>query len=263
MPADTRKQGEKHFKKIRSLLKEEKSLTTEANMHALRAEIKKLRSLIKVVQYGEKKKLHKEEETIKEIFSAAGKIRGLQLLVTNLRSSRLMRSEGYKSTVNNLAEEEKQFRKKSGDYRYKIKSIRKKTIHGIDFDRKELDSCLNDMIKEMNGLLVKPSAISQWHEIRKKLKFFLHASKWKVFPKSLSQRSTISFLKKTEQQLGEWHNDAMQLEELRRLSRKYRGEKYDRTKNKLAAQKKKKEMQILPLLKKTGKIFTEKPLQES
>lgn len=167
-------------------------------LHQLRVEIKKIKSLLRFSNDCNANKLKKQLKLLQEIFTHAGKIRNahIYLGLTNTPT-------GTKFRLKQSANKKIEWQKFSANcdlyiaHLLKVQSIAMERIQHIA--GKKADRWYKQQIKKTTGLLVNEEGL---HDARKRIKRILHISDLHNPTPALNK----PYLKKLENYIGKWHD---------------------------------------------------------
>lgn len=199
----------KHTNSIGLILKKPTQSFSVENFHQLRVEIKKLKALLKFVNFCSKKNKRKKLfKPFKAIFIQAGKVRELQLEESTLKKYAIYRSlEIYRNELKKELKNEKNifFGMRNKKFRKKFAKANSVVFPNIKkIHRKDTEEYIKSMRKKIDLFLQnKHLKFTEVHALRKLLKEYYFNNK------SLRLQEQNRLVVKTEyilELLGKWHD---------------------------------------------------------
>lgn len=230
-----------------------RNAVTRDGIHRLRVTIKKLKTIFSLLEYldpGFDSKYHINQ--IKPLFAASGKVRDLEIAISQLgkiASGRVLDKlrTSRKQKVHALHELLKDLKPDTLLPTDEVASVCTSSRNEIKHVRRFLSLAGHELVKDFSGRIKK----KQLHDMRKRLKEFYYVTEI-VRSMLLNEKSSSQLLTEIEMiqhQLGKWHDVVITINKVKKLSdRKADIRKLDRF---LKEREKKKRLTVIKSISKS------------
>lgn len=173
-------------------------------LHKLRVEIKKIKSLFFLLSCSTK---NKKLLTLKQLFKHAGSIRNLQLRLAFLKENHITNNQIIQQTQKRLNNQLNKFQELFKDYLSFIRTLSKAQSHQFhSIKNKQLESLYKKQKEKVTNHLIASLQQNKLHDYRKQIKHLLFLYRIKDSNRNQLSRKIVAFddLQKT---IGQWHDD--------------------------------------------------------
>lgn len=184
-------------------------------LHKLRVEIKKIKSLVFLLTSSSK---NKKLEVLKQLFKLAGSIRTLQLKLAFLKENHISTSQQIQKRLDTQLNK---FQKLSSHYLSYIQVLSKGQGNSFhDIKNKQLESLYKKRRQKVTNHLIDSLQQNKLHDYRKQIKYLLFLYRVQHSKGSKLSRKIVAFdeLQKT---IGYWHDDIVHSKLLKTMKQPY------------------------------------------
>lgn len=178
--------------------------SSENSMHDFRVEIKKMKAILKFLKsVYPKSKLKKSARQLNNIFQQSGEIREYQLLVQWFQKNELETFRQSLFSEEILDELIENFHHQVPQFKHDLKEVIEKMNEYVQATNEILaEHYVRGLYVEIDKLIRKNSALSEWHELRKMIKQWMYSINWIEGGKD----TDISYFQKLQEAIGYWHD---------------------------------------------------------
>ncbi len=181
------------------------SSMSETDLHDFRVELKKMKAILKFLsKIYSKQKLKKSTRLLANIFQQAGDIREYQILLQWLDKNEMNELKNRCFPEQRMVEMIQHFQHQTHLFKLELKELVDQLTEFV----KSTNSILSeqytiDLFAQINKILLKECNISQWHELRKRIKQWQYACNW-VDEKDWNLEK--AYFQKLQEAIGNWHD---------------------------------------------------------
>lgn len=183
------------------------SSLSETDLHDFRVELKKMRAILKFLsKIYSKQKLKKSARLLANIFQQAGDIREYQILLQWLDKNEMSELKSQCFPEYRLAEMMQHFQQQTHLFKLELKELVDQLSDFVQSTNSILsEQYATDLFAQINKIIFKDCTISQWHDLRKRIKQWQYASNWvDKHEWNLEQ----AYFQKLQEAIGNWHDIA-------------------------------------------------------
>lgn len=211
---------EKRFSDMKNQLDKFSSTGGQEELHHFRVNVKKVKAVIGLMEStGQGNIKQSDQARLKKIFKQAGKIRTayIELLLMKQYS---LKNEGYFKTQQELIKQRSiDFADKLKRHSDMLRRVKKKLLAETGNIRdKSIKRYVKSLFEKLSGLFSSNKDDNEYHKARMVLKNLLYT--YELFPEKLKKKlkPDSGYLDELQEVIGEWHDAAIALNRISRLS---------------------------------------------
>lgn len=181
------------------------SSMSETDLHDFRVELKKMRAILKFLsKVYSKQKLKKSARLLSNIFQQAGDIREYQILIQWLDKNEMTVLKNQCFPEKRMHEMIQHFQQQTHLFKLELKELVDQLTDFVKSTNSILsEQYATDLFAQINKMVSKDGSISQWHDLRKRIKQWQYACNW-VDEKDWNLEK--AYFQKLQEAIGNWHD---------------------------------------------------------
>ena len=181
------------------------SSMSETDLHDFRVELKKMRAILKFLsKVYSKQKLKKSTRLLSNIFQQAGDIREYQILIQWLDKNEMTVLKNQCFPEKRMHEMIQHFQQQTHLFKLELKELVDQLTDFVKSTNSILsEQYATDLFAQINKMVSKDGSISQWHDLRKRIKQWQYACNW-VDEKDWNLEK--AYFQKLQEAIGNWHD---------------------------------------------------------
>lgn len=181
------------------------SSLSETDLHDFRVELKKMRAILKFLsKIYSKQKLKKSARLLANIFQQAGDIREYQIILQWLDKNDMNELKNQCFPEYRMVEMMQLFQQQTHLFKLELKELVDQLTEFIKSTNSILsEQYATDLFAQINKMIFKDCNISQWHDLRKRIKQWQYACNW---ADEKDWNLEQAYFQKLQEAIGNWHD---------------------------------------------------------